>query len=72
MADSLAGVAFGPGPDDLLVMTSTAIYLWHPLTGHKPLEVRQASAPIDVSVSANGSVLAAADTGGTVGVRGTR
>jgi WD40 repeat protein len=68
VAGSLAGVAFGPGPDDLLVMTTTDIYLWHPLTGHKPLEVRQPSAPIDAAVSADGSVLAAADTGGTVGV----
>jgi WD40 repeat protein len=64
---SLAGVAFGPGPDDLLVMTTTDIYLWHPLTGHKPLEVRQPSAPIDAAVSADGSVLVAA-TGSTVGV----
>jgi len=62
-----AGVAFGPGPDDLLVMTTTDIYLWQPLAGHK-LEVRQPSAPIDAAVSADGTVLAAADTGGTVGV----
>lgn len=62
-----AGVVFGPGPDDLLVMTTTDIYLWHPLTGHKPLEVRQPSAPIDAAVSADGSVLVAA-TGSTVGV----
>lgn len=64
---SVAGVAFGPGPGDLLVMTTTDIYLWHPLTGHKPLVIRQPSAPIDAAVSANGSVLVAA-TGGTVGV----
>jgi WD40 repeat protein len=68
VAGSLAGVAFGPGPDDLLVMTTTDIYLWQPLAGRKPLEVRQPSAPIDAAVSADGSVLAAADTGGTVGV----
>lgn len=67
VAGSLAGVAFGPGPDDLLVMTTTDIYLWHPLTGHKPLEVRQPSAPIDAAVSADGSVLVAA-TGSTLGV----
>ena len=67
VAGSLAGLAFGPGPDDLLVMTTTDIYLWHPLTGHKPLEVRQPSAPIDAAVSADGSVLVAA-TGSTVGV----
>ena len=48
-------------------MTTTDIYLWHPLTGHKPLEVRQPSAPIDAAVSADGSVLVAA-TGSTVGV----
>jgi WD40 repeat protein len=65
---SPAGVAFGPGPDGLLVMTTTDIYLWHPLTGQRPLEVRQPSAPIDAAVSADGSVLAAADTGGAVGV----
>ena len=68
MAGSLAGLAFGPGPDDLLVMTSTAIYLWQPLTGHKPLEIGQPSVPIDAAVSVNGDVLAVADTGGTVGV----
>jgi WD40 repeat protein len=68
VAGSPAGLAFGPGPDDLLVMTSAAIYLWQPLAGRPPLEVRQPSAPIDAAVSANGSVLAAADTGGTVGV----
>jgi WD40 repeat protein len=62
------GLTFGPGPDDLLVMTSTAIYLWQPLTGRPPLEVRQPTAPIDAAVSASGAVLAAADTGGTVGV----
>jgi len=67
VAGSLAGVAFGPGPDDLLVMTTTDIYLWHPLAGHKPLEVRQPSAPIDAAVSADGSMLVAA-TGRTVGV----
>ena len=68
VAGSPAGLAFGPGPDDLLVMTSTAIYLWQPLTGNKPLEVTQPSVPIDAAVSANGDVLAVADTGGTVGV----
>jgi WD40 repeat protein len=68
VAGSLEGLAFGPGPDDLLIMTSTDIYLWQPLAGRPPLEVRQPSAPIDAAVSADGSVLAAADTGGTVGV----
>ena len=48
-------------------MTTTDIYLWHPLTGHKPLEVRQPSAPIDAAVSADGSVLVAA-AGSTLGV----
>jgi WD40 repeat protein len=67
VAGSPAGVAFGPGPDDLLVMTTTDIYLWHPLTGRAPLEIRQPSAPIDAAVSANGSVLVTA-TGSTVGV----
>jgi len=68
VAGSPTGLAFGPGPDDLLVTTTAAIYLWQPLTGRPPLEVRQPSAPIDAAVSASGSVLAAADTGGTVGV----
>jgi WD40 repeat protein len=65
---SPTGLAFGPGPDELMVMTTTAIYLWQPLGGRPSLEVSQPSAPIDAAVSANGSVLAAADTGGTVGV----
>jgi WD40 repeat protein len=65
---SPTGLAFGPGPDDLMVATTTAIYLWQPIAGHPPLEVRQPSAPIDAAVSANGRVLAAADAGGTVGV----
>jgi len=68
VAGSPTGLAFAPGPADLLVMTSTAIYLWQPLTGHPPLEVKQPSAPIDAAVSASGGVLAAADTGGSVGV----
>lgn len=68
VAGSPEGLAFGPEQDDLMVMTSTDIYLWQPLAGHKALEVRQPSVPIDAAVSANGSVLAAADTGGTVGV----
>jgi len=68
VAGSPTGLAFGPGPDDLLVMTTEAIYLWQPLTGRPPLEVRQPSAPIDAVVSASGGVLAAADTNGTVGV----
>ena len=68
VAGSPAGLAVGPGPDDLLIMTSTAIYLWQPLTGRPPLEIRQPSAPIDAVVSADGGVLAAADAGGTVEV----
>jgi WD40 repeat protein len=68
VAGSPTGLAFGPGPDDLLVMTSTAIYLWQPLAGRPPLEVRQPSAPIDAAVSTSGGVLAAADSDGTVGV----
>lgn len=62
------GLAFGPGPDDLTVMTSTAIYLWEPFSGHRALVIPQPSAPIDVAFSASGNVLAAADTAGTVGV----
>ena len=68
VASSPTGLAFGPGPDDLLVMTSTAIYLWQPLAGRPPLEISQPSAPVDAVVSADGGVLAAADAGGTVGV----
>jgi WD40 repeat protein len=62
------GLAFGPGPDDLLVMTTEAIYRWQPLAGGPSLEVKQPSAPIDAAVSASGGVLAAADANGTVGV----
>jgi len=68
VAGSPAGLAFGPGPDDLLAMTSTAVYLWQPLSGRPALEIRQPSAPIDAVVSADGGVLAAADAAGTVGV----
>jgi WD40 repeat protein len=68
VAGSPIGLAFGPAPDDLMVLTTTAIYLWQPLTGHPPLEIMQPSAPIDAAVSADGKVLAAANSGGTVGV----
>jgi WD40 repeat protein len=68
VAGSPTGLEFGPGPDDLIVMTTTAIYLWQPLAGRPPLQVRQPSEPIDAAVSASGGVLVAADTGGTVGV----
>jgi WD40 repeat protein len=62
------GLAFGPGPDDLTIMTPTAIYLWEPFSGHRALVIPQPSAPIDVAFSTSGNVLAAADTAGTVGV----
>jgi WD40 repeat protein len=63
-----AGLAFGPGPDDLTIMTPTAIYLWKPFSGHRALVIPQPSAPTDVAFSVSGNMLAAADTAGTVGV----
>jgi WD40 repeat protein len=62
------GLAFGPGPDDLTTMTPTAVYLWEPFSGHRPVVIPQPSAPIDVAFSASGNEVAAADTAGTVGV----
>lgn len=62
------GLSFGAGNDDLLVLTDRDIYLWQPLSGHRPLVIPQPSAPIDAAVSQSGTVLAAAAAGGTVEV----
>ena len=62
------GLSFGAGDDDLLVLTDRDIYLWQPLSGHRPLVIPQPSAPIDAAVSQSGTVLAAAGAGGTVEV----
>ena len=62
------GLSFGTSNDDLLVLTDHDIYLWQPLSGHRPLVIPQSSAPIDAAVSQSGTVLAAAGAGGTVEV----
>ena len=62
------GLSFGASNDDLLVLTDRDIYLWQPLSGHRPLVIPQPSAPIDAAVSQSGTVLAAAGAAGTVGV----
>lgn len=62
------GLSFGAGNDDLLVLTDRDIYLWQPLSGHRPLVIPQPSAPVDAAVSDSGTVLAAAEAGGTVEV----
>ena len=61
-------LSFGTSDDDLLVLTARDIYLWQPLSGHRPLVIPQPSAPIDAAVSQSGTVLAAAGAGGTVEV----
>jgi WD40 repeat protein len=62
------GLSFGGNSDDLLVLTDQDIYLWQPLSGHRPLVIAQPSAPIDAAVSRSGTVLAAAGASGTVEV----
>jgi WD40 repeat protein len=62
------GLSFGTSDDDLLVLTGRDIYLWQPLSGHRPLVIPQPSAPIDAAVSQSGTVLAAAGADGTVEV----
>jgi hypothetical protein len=62
------GLSFGASNDDLLVLTDRDIYLWQPLSGHRPLVIPQPSAPIDAAVSQSGTVLAAAGADGTVEV----
>ncbi len=50
----------------LLIMTSADVYLWTP--GRPAERFAQPSGPIDAEVSADGTRLAVADVGGTVGV----
>jgi WD40 repeat protein len=62
------GLMFVRNSSELLVMTETAIYLWWPLSSQPPAVFPQASAPIDVVLSASGTELAVADVAGTVEV----
>ncbi len=66
LASTPTGLFFGSAGDELVVMTSSAIYVWRPLSG-RPAEVfRQASAPVDAALSASGNRLAAVSATGTI------
>jgi len=65
------GLGFGTSGDGLVVMTGTAIYVWRPLSGQRPLFLPQSSAPIDAELNASADRLAAANAAGTVGVWST-
>jgi WD40 repeat protein len=53
---------------NLIVMTDTAIYVWKPLSGQRPVMLPQSSAPLDVALSASSDRLAVATANGTVTV----
>ena len=65
------GLSFSANGDDVVVMTDTAIYLWRPLTGQRPLVLPQPRAPIDAELDAAADRLATANAAGTVGVWST-
>ena len=55
------GLCFSASGHDLVVMTETAIYLWTPFSGQRPLVLPQSSAPIDAELNASADRLASAN-----------
>ena len=66
IGSDVTGLAFATDADALLIMSNRAVRIWSP--GRPLVQIPQTSPPIDAQLSADGSTVAAAQIGGTVGV----
>ena len=61
----VTGLAFGGARDrEIILMTGTAVSIWQPLTSGRIIRIPQPTEPRDAELSADGSRLATAGTGG--------
>lgn len=67
VASPVSGLSFAAS-DELVVMTSRAVYLWKPFGQARPVVFHQPSPPTDAELGQDGTRLATANTGGTVAV----
>ena len=65
-----SGLSFAHHSAQLVVMTSSAVYLWRPGAGQPAVRLREASPPLDAEFSGDDTRLVTADEGGDVTVWG--